>query len=194
MKALNHRRICGSLALVAGMLFCNLLWGSNQAGTAAQRKSSGRNEGGNPKDVSSLFRKVQSDLLGKTSVPLRLPTYVPDAGDKENPLYTNLIEANAESYRIELGWVEGCLGGNACHYGAISGGTKAPEEDGAKIPVALRGGVKGYFVDFACGAHCGDAVVGWSENGYHYSIALKAGKKQELIKMANSALAAGPGR
>jgi len=36
--------------------------------------------------------------------------------------------------------------------------------------------------------HCDDAAVGWAEGRYHYSMSLKAGKREMLLKMANSAI------
>jgi hypothetical protein len=36
-----------------------------------------------------------------------------------------------------------------------------------------------------------EAVVYWREGGYYYSIAMKAGRKQTLLKMARSAILEG---
>lgn len=137
------------------------------------------------------IREVISQLRGQTNVPLRWPTFIPNVTDKDHPLYVDLLSVNPESYHIEVGWIEGCDGRNVCHFGAVRG-SAAPliENEGRKVLVTLEGGIKGYFIDFTCGAHCDDAAVGWSEHGYYYSINLKAGKKETLIRMANSAILA----
>ena len=44
-------------------------------------------------------------------------------------------------------------------------------------------------IDFDCGAHCDDASLDWTEEGYYYGISLKAGDKKTLIRVANSAIA-----
>jgi hypothetical protein len=146
---------------------------------------------GTPQSQPGLFDKVQSDLRIKTHVPLRFPTYIPDLGDKANPIYAEVREANPGKYEIELGWIENCDGGNACHYGNVRGSSNPiVEEKRTKLPILLDFKVEGYFINFRCGAHCDDATIGWSEDGYYYSISLKAGKKSELIRMANSAILA----
>lgn len=141
-------------------------------------------------DPTTIFRKVESELLGKTSVSVRWPSFIPAWTDKEHPLYVNLLSASKADYNIELGWVEGCIGGNACHYGTVRG-SAAPlvENEGVRVPVKLHGGIKGYFIDFRCGAHCDDSAIGWAEGSYHYSISIKAEKKETLIKVADSAIA-----
>jgi VWFA-related protein len=57
-----------------------------------------------------------------------------------------------------------------------------------RIPVKLSKGITGYYMPSTCGAHCDDAILGWTENGYNYSIAIKAGRREEMVKIANSAL------
>ncbi len=53
---------------------------------------------------------------------------------------------------------------------------------------------QGSFIDFDCGAHCDDASLDWSEGGYYYGISLKAGDKKTLVRIGNSAIAAGHGK
>jgi hypothetical protein len=62
------------------------------------------------------------------------------------------------------------------------------ESGGTKTPVALSGNVQGYFIDAACGANCDDSALYWTEGSNHYSISMKAEKKDTLVKMANSAI------
>lgn len=145
----------------------------------------------NPRTILS---KVESVLLTETEVPVRWPSTIPAGADEANPIFVNLLSADRTSYDIELGWVEGCTGGNACHYGTVRGSV-APlsENEGVRVPVKLRGGIQGNFIDSTCGAHCDDSAIGWIEGKYHYSISIKAEKKETLIKVVNSAITAGRG-
>jgi hypothetical protein len=141
---------------------------------------------------SDLFANVRSLTRKKTEVPLRLPGILPAAGAGEPRLYAILESANDHGYEIQLAFTEDCNGGNYCHYGTVRGSTSPIiEENRKRVPLILRGGIKGYFIGFTCGAHCDDSSIGWSENGYHYSIDLKAGRMKEMIRMANSAIIAG---
>jgi hypothetical protein len=152
---------------------------------------------GHPKDVGqrqerNIFESVTLDLLQKTHVPLRLPSFIPDNVDEGSPIYAILESAEPASYEIQLAWTKDCKGGNACHYGTVRGSSKTlVEENRARVPVLLEGGIRGYFVDSQCGAHCDDSSIGWTEGEYHYAISLKAEKMETLLKVANSAIAAG---
>ena len=142
-------------------------------------------------DKRDIFASVRSSLLQQTQVPLRLPGFLPDDGDKDWPIHAILESASQRGYDIQLAWEEDCTGGNYCHYGYVQGSLDPlVENDGKRVPVILKGGIKGHFIPFTCGAHCDDATIGWSENGYHYSIGLKAGKIKTMIRVANSAIVA----
>jgi len=140
-----------------------------------------------------LFANVRPALSRQTNVPLRLPGYIPFTDDPKIPVYAIVESAGLDSYEIQIAFTDDCNGGNSCHCGTIRG-SKNPlvENDGPRVPVALSGGIKGYFVGFKCGAHCDDAAIGWPEGGYHYSISLKAEWKTEMTKVANSAMPTKP--
>lgn len=130
-------------------------------------------------DPIMVSSKVKSVLLHETSVPPRWPTLISAGADRKNPLYVDLRSASRASYEIELGWVDGCLGGNACHYGTVRGSVEPlSENEGMRVPVTLRGGIRAYFIDSTCGAHCDDSAIGWAEGNYHYSISIKAEKRK----------------
>ncbi len=147
-----------------------------------------------------LFSKLIPILRQRTRVPLRLPAFVPyseqnnyesaKAEDGVDNLYAILDGADERSYGIQLAFDKDCQGGNACHVGELGGSTIFHDDypGQPKIAVKLRRGIKGYFVNATCGAHCDDSIIYWSENGYHYSVALKGGDKQMLLQMANSAI------
>jgi len=157
--------------------------------TQGPSKSSGP---GHELKSNHIFDEIIPSLLKKTSVPLRLPEYVPDSDDKETILYSILEVAEPERYSIQLAWIKDCAGGNACHVGYIGGSkTPFPPEHKAAVHVTLSGGIKGSFVDSDCGAHCDDASLDWAQGGYYYGISLKGGDKKTLIRMANSAIIAG---
>ena len=58
-------------------------------------------------------------------------------------------------------------------------------------PVALGDGIIGYFVEATCGANCSDATLTWEQDGYRYTVGIKARDKADLIEMANLAIANG---
>jgi hypothetical protein len=140
--------------------------------------------------IDDVFGDVRPVLQQKTRVPLRLPSYISSSGDKEVTLYAILEVAELSRYEIQLAWDKNCLGGNACHEGTIGGSTDPlVEQNRPKVPVTLKGGIRGYFIDTECGAHCGDSSISWKQGRYYYSIGIKAERKTTLIKMANSAIA-----
>src|SRR5208283_5470668 len=72
-------------------------------------------------DTAAVLGKVEAALEDKTRVPLRWPSFIPDATDEAHPLYVNLLSISRTSYDLELGWTAGCGGGNYCHYGSVRG-------------------------------------------------------------------------
>jgi len=135
-----------------------------------------------------VFAPILSELENQTDLPVILPSLLPE--EKEtSPVYALTTEVSASEYQVLLGFTPDCNGGTACRWGEISGQTgplMAPEEGES---VNLAQGITGYFVPATCGANCSDAVVMWEQAGGHYRIGLKAGEKERLIEMANSAIA-----
>jgi hypothetical protein len=151
-----------------------------------------KNATGTPLAPGDIFAPLRPSLTQKTAVPPRLPSFIPFA-QKKSRIYPILKSADQSGYDIELGWTGDCNGGNACHYGTVRGSSsELVENDGPRVPVKLDRNIEGYFIESTCDVHCDDAAVGWTEGNYHYSISLKAGKKDTLIKMANSAIQSTP--
>ena len=147
---------------------------------------------GSHSEDHDIFANIKPSLLKQTQVPLRLPSFLPVSGDKTSSLHAIMGSVYQQAYEIQLAWTEDCEGGNYCHYGSIRGSrTPLVEENRKRIPVMLEGGIKGYFIPFTCGAHCDDSSIGWHENGYQYSISLKAENMKTMVRVANSAIAAG---
>ena len=73
--------------------------------------------------------------------------------------------------------------------GSISGeklSSDAPRPTGKAVQ--LEQNFSGYFTDFECGESCGAATVAWDENGYRYTVGIKAGKMDDIVRVANSAI------
>lgn len=176
------------------LAFVNLeaaLYAPSRSNPAALTERRGRAETApahSPKP-NHIFGQIVPLLLQKTSIPLRLPEYIPYSDDKETKLYSILKVAEPERYSIELAWLEDCDGGNACHVGYVGASkTPFPSEHKRQVPVSLAGGIRGFFAGFDCGAHCDDASLDWKEGDYYYGISLKAADKNTLVRVANSAI------
>jgi hypothetical protein len=137
-----------------------------------------------------VFRPIFPALKAQTQVPVFLPGDIPGVEQSES-LYAILESATASSYQILLAFTENCNGGNACRLGSISGqrGTEPSSLEGQSV--ALRDSITGYFVEATCGANCSDATLTWEQDGYRYTVGIKAGDEADLVEMANSAIANG---
>ena len=102
--------------------------------------------------------------------------------------------ADSGTYDLELGIGSRCNGANACFVGNFTG-TRGVEPAFAR-KARLTGGRTGYWKGITCGASCSPAEIQWVENGVLYTVATKAvtSKKEKatLVKLANSAILAGP--
>jgi hypothetical protein len=136
----------------------------------------------------SVFKPILGKLKAKTQVPIRLPAYVPESRNA-NPLYALLEVSTSTKYRIMLAFAPDCNGGTACRLGMVSGEKIMPQVTPLKgKPVSLAQGITGYFVDAVCRANCSDATLTWEQDRSRFTVAIKAGKLETLIKMANSAI------
>ena len=138
-------------------------------------------------DEKSLKSAI-ADLKQKTSVPLRIPTYIAASGKVK--FFANAeSESTADSFQLYFDYEEGCGGSTACNQGMIAGEKLTAEsEPNTGIALKLAKNIIGYYVDFDCGASCGDSTITWDENGYRYTAGLKAGYLTDVRKMANSAI------
>jgi|SRR5215469_1885062 len=136
-----------------------------------------------------IFGSIETKIRRQSAVPLRLPTYLPYL-DEKNPIYASIGSVNKSHYRIILGYGRDCEGGPACLYAELEGSSTPLREYAGEtmVPISLQGGIKGYFINFTCGANCSESYIGWTEGGFHYFIGMKAEKKEMLIKIANSAI------
>jgi hypothetical protein len=130
-----------------------------------------------------------------------LPAYVPfserisedklNKKEGEENLYASIDGVSEQKYAIQLAFGRDCSGAHFCRDGGLTGSTVFHDDypDRPKVKVQLRGNIAANFVDSKCAAYCDESVLYWSENDYHYSVSSKAGKKEQLVKIANSAIA-----
>jgi hypothetical protein len=169
---------------------------------------------------AALFKPNLIELQ-MTGIPLRLPNYIPEIGQRikdDNSrnqrlsVYAHLDEATANRYQMTIGHSPTCTGGNICRLGTISAtrikkGTPLIAEQYAfmkdpkflgrrsKEPISavkLNQNLTGTFITWVCGANCNDAKVVWDEGQYRYSVGIKVGDRDSLIQMANSAIPSKP--
>jgi len=136
----------------------------------------------------ATLEDLKPEIRTQTKLPLRLPSFLPDTGGQK--IYAVLRHADATDYDILLATKLPCEGGNACSYGTVQARMSAFDPpEGKPVAVSLGKGVIGQFFPAKCYAFCSEAYVRWQENGIFYSIGVKAGKKNGLLRAAKSALA-----
>ncbi|WP_254564343.1 hypothetical protein [Oscillatoria sp. HE19RPO] len=138
-----------------------------------------------------IFEPILPQIKQETEIPILLPDYI-FGSDGATQLYGNIETVTASQYALILGFTPDCTGGTACRFGSVSGESllaSSPELEGKAVP--LDDGITGYFIDAVCGANCSDSTMTWDQNGTRYQMGIKAGKPEDLVKMANSAIASG---
>jgi hypothetical protein len=133
-----------------------------------------------------VFNSILPKLKQTTKIKILLPTYIPES-DGPNPLYAILETVSKNKYEILLGFSPDCSGGTACRLSMITAEAvtpKTPKLTGKSV--GLGKGITGYFVESRCGANCSDGTLSWREKGVQYSVGIKAGNLNTLIKIAKS--------
>jgi ketosteroid isomerase-like protein len=137
-----------------------------------------------------IFNKVVPAIRRESRVPPRLPSSLPDV-DEAHPIYAILQAASPSGYSVLLAFDESCEGQNNCLYGSVEGSVSPfGSEEGKITPIKLRGGIPAQFVESVCYAYCNQAYVRWSQDGFYYSIGIKAERMERLLTTANSAASA----
>ncbi|NES95913.1 MAG: hypothetical protein F6K32_11885 [Desertifilum sp. SIO1I2] len=158
---------------------------SNSSGDRVAQVPPNQTRPAQPEKSNPIFSEVLPELTEETDVPVVLPTYVPNDGS--NQVYAVLETADSSKYQIILGYTEDCQGGTACRLGTLSAEAATPTPPTGE-QVTLANGITGYFTDAVCGANCSDSTLSWEQNGNRYTVGIKAGQQETLIKMANSAI------
>jgi hypothetical protein len=139
----------------------------------------------------AVFGPTLEELRNRTDVPLRLPAYV--AADKGGSGlirdYGVINKANYQNYEVFIAATSDCIGQTFCLKGIVTG---QQVSSGQSLPpgesVTLVNGIAGRFVEATCGASCGMGMLFWKEGNYLYSVQMRAGPKDALLEMANSAI------
>ena len=140
-----------------------------------------------------IFPPIIDALMGGTRVPIRLPGFLPFNDDASNPLYANILTVNEQGYTIEVGWDPDCSSNNACHFVTLYGSRKPLAlAERKRTSVALTKGLQGQFGEAVCGTVCGNAEMAWTQDGIYYAVAMKSGKLNEMVQVANSEIEADP--
>lgn len=139
-----------------------------------------------PSAPSAIFSSIISQARQNTKIPIVLPSYINNEGGQ--PLYPQLKISEPSQYVILLGYLPDCDGRNVCHYSSFKGEKFIKNMPLNGIPVRLKNGATGYFKDAICQTQCSESTLTWRQETYQYTIGIKAGKKQTLIQIANSAM------
>lgn len=138
------------------------------------------------------FRPILHDLIGHTSIPILLPSWMPAGSASPKPY----ADASADAYSATLpDELEARLNRPHEWHGVqaerISPKTDPPEG----VPVTLSGGRKGYYQseEAGAGARPSDAFISWDERGVRYTVYEDAGSRESVMRMANSVVRVGGG-
>lgn len=132
---------------------------------------------------SNIIVKLQNN----TNIPVKFPVNLPNTGGEK--IYLNW-SADNNSYNVNFDYTSDCGGATACNMGSFSANRGAQiqsksyySEDEYQY-IKLNNGYSAIFIN-TCGASC-SALVEWKVNGVVYSVYLKNGTKEEIMKIANS--------
>lgn len=136
------------------------------------------------------FRPVLRTLLGHTTIPILLPSWLPAEATGR---WADSV-ADADSYVVWLPtWAE--YVSKAPHewhsVAAERVGPKTPPVEGVRV--ALSGGRVGYYIASEWDARPSNASLTWTQRGVQYTVIEYAGTKQDVVRMANSVVAVGGG-
>ena len=136
-----------------------------------------------PKKLRNVIPKVKQD----TNVAVRVPARV-RVGVRPRRL-RGFGEGSKGEYSMYIGFGKQCNGASVCTVAWFN--AKRGGKFQYKRRVTLRGGRKGRYKPFTCGANCSPATIQWKQRKVRYEIAF-GGNKKQLIAAANSAIKAGP--
>ncbi len=145
---------------------------------------------GSSRAPDPAFRPVLSTLIGHTTIPILLPSWLPAEATGR---WANSA-AEADFYDVWLPNKSEHLG-NAPHdwhtVEAQRVGPKTPPVEG--VPIALSGGRTGYYQASEWAARPSSATVTWTQKGVQYTVSEYNGSKEDVVRMANSMVVVGGG-
>lgn len=140
--------------------------------------------------VSELFARrvaaVADRVRARSDVPVRLPL-VFYAGLDDDSLYVVLTEVGRGHYEGVFASRPECEGGNSCRDGSFEGRRLTHSTRPPRGPsVVLAGGQRGTFTPARCATFCSDAFVTWDEGAYRFRLGMKAGRLEDLQRVASA--------
>ncbi len=143
-----------------------------------------------PVDTVTVLGDLLPNVVADSGVPVRIPDTLPIDATLENLFATGA--GRRRGYDFGIAGAPDCGGANACTYGYLS--ARLGARLGDRPNVTLTGGIRGVFRPLSCGASCSPPAVLWRQGGVRYEIQLKAvpGNRRQFIRLANSAITAGP--
>jgi hypothetical protein len=138
--------------------------------------------------VPAKFKSLVPKVKAKSGLAVRLPGKIHVFVNPSKTFADG--SATKKSYFLELDAARACHEANACFLASFSG--QRGGRPAFKKTVSLTRGITGYFKPVTCGASCSPAFIQWKEGKVLYEIENKgAGKKAEMVKLANSAIRGG---
>jgi hypothetical protein len=103
------------------------------------------------------------------------------------PLDSTIVDSSNGGYFLSID-PRGCESAHACHIFTVTGYPLASSPIAAgRILTILANGTRAFYTHFICGSSCGDSTLVWdTPTGYRYSVGIKAGNENELVRLANS--------
>jgi hypothetical protein len=143
-----------------------------------------------PLDTVTVLGDVLPMVVADSGVPVRVPDTLPLDVAADGLFATG--QGRRKGYEFALAGAADCGGANACTFGYLS--ARKGGRLGARPNVTLTRGIRGVFQPLSCGASCSPPSIIWRQGGVLYDIQLKAvpGTKRQFIRLANSAISAGP--
>ncbi len=143
-------------------------------------------------NVRVPVNQMTSQLRQQTRLPIMLPDVIPGTTDL---LYFSAV-GNASEYTLNIDYRSDCGGAAACSFGGLIAFQGGVFEDPERVVpgeiiewVQLANGVTGQY-QYYCGVDC-TALMSWQVQGVLYNVYLKDGRLEDVVAIANGAIAAG---
>lgn len=145
----------------------------------------GKAQDEHPLSTAELFAGVVEQLKSDSTVPPLLPTWLPYV-DKQR-FYVIPRHIEDDYYLLLIATEPACEGQGRCTFASIAGNRYPPDSrTRSKIHITLKNGIVARFTPSTCYTFCSEAYLDWRVGKFYYEIGLLAGKKQQLVAIANS--------
>lgn len=145
---------------------------------------------GSSRAPAPAFRPVLSALIGHTTIPILLPSWLPE---ESTGRWADSF-ADADSYDVWLPNKSEHFGNAPHNWHTVEAqrvGPKTPPVEG--VPIALSGGRVGYYLASEWAARPSPAAVTWTQKGVQYAVTEYNGSKEDVVRIANSMVVVGGG-